>query len=97
MIFKEKCLKFEDWSSKIKPFIWDSKIVQNLSYHFQTEVLEFQQFNFEIQKIKLKFQTFMFKFYGLKFQRLIIKFEIQRKSFFKFETLFSLLNFTRND
>ena len=76
------CLKFKDWSSKIKPFIWNSKMVQNLSFHFQTEVLEFHwQFNFEIQKIKLKFQTFMFKFYGLKFQRLIIKFEIQRKSF----------------
>ena len=72
-------------------------MVQNLSFHFQTEVLEFQQFNFEIQKIKLKFQTFMFKFYGLKFQRLIIKFEIQRKSFFKFQTLFLLLNFTRKD
>ena len=97
LIFKEKWLKFKDWSSKIKPFIWNSKIVQNLSFHFQTEVLEFQQFNFEIQNIKLKFQTFLFKFYGLKFQRLIIKFEIQRKSFFKFQTLFLLLNFTRKD
>ena len=39
----------------------NSKCVQNLSFHFQTEFLEFKQFNFEIQKIKLKFQTFMFK------------------------------------
>ena len=60
LIFQEKCLKFKDWSTKIKHFLWNSKIVQNLSFHFQTEVLQLQQFNFEIQKIKFKFQTFMF-------------------------------------
>ena len=36
------------------------KNVQNLSFYFQSEVLEFQQFNFEIQKIKFTFHTFMF-------------------------------------
>ena len=53
LIFKEKCLKFKDWSLKIKPFLWNSKIVQNLSFQFQTEVLVFQQFNFEILKNKV--------------------------------------------
>ena len=57
---KKNVLKLKDWSLKIKPFLWNSKIVQNLSFQFQTEVLEFQQFNFEIQKIKFNFRTFLF-------------------------------------
>ena len=89
LIFKNQTfyLKFKNCTKlyNIYPFI------------FKPKSLNFEQFNVETQKIKLKFQTFMFKFYGLKFQRLIIKFEIQRKSFFKFQTLFLLLNLTRKD
>ena len=66
--------EFKDWSSKIKPFLSNQKILQNLVFHLKTwsplisiffrllfrKNVEIQQFTFEILKINSKFQSLMF-------------------------------------